>query len=168
MTNEKRLKYTICFCIQENRILMLYRSFPPNQYKWNGLGGKLEEGETPEESVIREMKEEAEIDLTTALVRFAGVVLWNNTKDEHDKELKGMYAYIAYFKSENVLFPKKETREGTLEWKDIDWVLKKNNKDVVENISYFLPLMLTQKEKQTYQCFYVKDSLKEFTIHPFI
>jgi 8-oxo-dGTP diphosphatase len=45
-----------------NRTLMIHRIKKENDFhegKWNGLGGKLEEGETPEECVIREIKEES-------------------------------------------------------------------------------------------------------------
>lgn len=38
---------------------MLYRTFPPNAQMWNGLGGKIEAGETPLASVQREVQEEA-------------------------------------------------------------------------------------------------------------
>ena len=55
---------TLCYVIDEtrNRTLMIHRIKKENDFhegKWNGLGGKLEEGETPEECVIREIKEES-------------------------------------------------------------------------------------------------------------
>ena len=56
------LQYTICFCRYGELVLMLYRYRPPNQFHWNGLGGKLQEDETPQACVQREVLEEAEID----------------------------------------------------------------------------------------------------------
>ncbi|PJB00136.1 MAG: DNA mismatch repair protein MutT [Ignavibacteriales bacterium CG_4_9_14_3_um_filter_30_11] len=55
---------TLCYVkdLKNNKTLMLYRNKKENDYhegKWNGLGGKLEKGETPEECAIRELKEEA-------------------------------------------------------------------------------------------------------------
>lgn len=55
---------TLCYVkdIKNNKTLMLYRNKKKNDYhegKWNGLGGKLELGETPEECAIRELKEES-------------------------------------------------------------------------------------------------------------
>ena len=55
---------TLCYVIDKkhNKTLMLHRVKKENDFhegKWNGLGGKLEEGETPEECVIREVKEES-------------------------------------------------------------------------------------------------------------
>lgn len=52
---------TLCYIMKDNKTLMLYRNKKENDYhegKWNGLGGKFELGETPEECAIRELKEE--------------------------------------------------------------------------------------------------------------
>ncbi len=54
---------TLCYVIDEkqNTTLMLHRVKKDNDYhqgKWNGLGGKFEPGESPEECAIREIKEE--------------------------------------------------------------------------------------------------------------
>jgi 8-oxo-dGTP diphosphatase len=53
---------TLCYLRKAAMTLMLYRNRKKNdthQGKWNGLGGKLEAGETPEECAIREVKEES-------------------------------------------------------------------------------------------------------------
>ncbi len=49
------LPYTICFCLHDDQVLMLYRSNPPNAGLWNGLGGKIETGETPLSNIHREV-----------------------------------------------------------------------------------------------------------------
>lgn len=53
---------TLCYLKQNNKTLMLHRVKKENDMhegKWNGLGGKFEPGETPEECVIREIEEES-------------------------------------------------------------------------------------------------------------
>ena len=51
---------TLCHVQKDGKTLMLHRNKKGGQIhddKWNGLGGKMEAGETPEECVIREVKE---------------------------------------------------------------------------------------------------------------
>ena len=55
---------TLCYVIdtKNNSTLMIYRNKKLNDYhrgKWNGLGGKFEPGESPEECAIREIEEES-------------------------------------------------------------------------------------------------------------
>jgi len=55
---------TLCYVIDKKRnsTLMIFRNKKQNDYhegKWNGLGGKFEAGETPEECAIREIEEES-------------------------------------------------------------------------------------------------------------
>ncbi|RMF40669.1 MAG: 8-oxo-dGTP diphosphatase [Anaerolineae bacterium] len=53
---------TLCYLRANEHTLMLHRIKKANdmhQGKWNGLGGKLEPGESPEECVIREVYEES-------------------------------------------------------------------------------------------------------------
>ena len=53
---------TLCYVRKGNKTLMIHRVKRDNDMhkgKWNGLGGKFNQGETPEECVIREVKEES-------------------------------------------------------------------------------------------------------------
>ena len=50
---------TLCYIEQNGRYLMLLRNKKEqdlNEGKWIGVGGKFEEGETPEECLLREVK----------------------------------------------------------------------------------------------------------------
>jgi 8-oxo-dGTP diphosphatase len=53
---------TLCYLKADGKTLMIHRIKKENdmhQGKWNGLGGKLDPGESPEECVIREVREES-------------------------------------------------------------------------------------------------------------
>lgn len=61
-------KYVLGFIFDEyaqNRILLIKKNRGPNDIKgkWNALGGKIEEGETPLQAIGREINEEAGIDI---------------------------------------------------------------------------------------------------------
>ncbi len=69
-------KATICFCIQDDRVLLGMKKESFGAGKWNGFGGKVEPDESPLAAAVRELYEESgltasEQDLKqVALVRF--------------------------------------------------------------------------------------------------
>ncbi len=84
-----------------------------NEGKWIGVGGKVEEKETPERCAIREAYEETGLKLTD--IRFRGIVYF--ISDEYESEFMFLYTSDR-FSGE----PKTESDEGILEWIDIDKV----------------------------------------------
>ena len=72
------LKYTLCLIKNGDQFLLLNRLKKPQMGTWNGVGGKIESGETPRESVIREIFEETGI-LLKELV-YAGNVIFKSTE----------------------------------------------------------------------------------------
>ena len=59
---------TLCYVRDAGKTLMIHRIKRQNDMhagKWNGLGGKLEPGEMPEECVLREVEEESGLQILT-------------------------------------------------------------------------------------------------------
>ena len=59
---------TLCYIIRGDEVLMLHRNRKENDLnrdKWIGLGGKFEDRESPEDCVLREVKEETGLTLTS-------------------------------------------------------------------------------------------------------
>lgn len=62
---ELMLELTLCEIIKKDRILLKRASRGVSKGKWNGLGGRLEKGETPEEGILREVFEESGLRATS-------------------------------------------------------------------------------------------------------
>ena len=59
---------TLCYIEKDNKYLMLHRIKKENDInhdKWIGVGGKFEWGESPEECMLREVREETGYTLTS-------------------------------------------------------------------------------------------------------
>ena len=52
-----------CFLIKDNQVLLLRVHYPDGHEIWNGVGGWIEEGETIEDGIISEIKEEIQVDV---------------------------------------------------------------------------------------------------------
>lgn len=69
------IQSTLCYLERGNEYLMLHRvkkEHDANHDKWIGIGGKFEEGESPEECILRETQEETGLTLTE--YRYRGLV----------------------------------------------------------------------------------------------
>lgn len=103
---------TLCYVQDKlsNRTLMIYRNKKENDYhegKWNGLGGKFEPGESPEECAIREIKEES--GLTVKSVKMKGFLTFPLFDGKDDW-------YVFLFTADDFEGDLIESPEGHLEW----------------------------------------------------
>ena len=106
---------TLCYLEKDGKYLMLLRNkkeIDENKGKWIGVGGKFEAGESPEDCLIREVKEETGLDLIQYKLR--GIV----TFILNEKEAEYMFLYTA----DNYEGQIKECNEGKLAWIEKDMV----------------------------------------------
>ena len=133
-------RYTMAFIRRGFQILMLNRDFAPAKGLWNGVGGGIEQGETPRQGILREVREETGLVLTD--VECKGIITW--TID--GGPVGGMYLYVADLPQE--FLPGAELRtpvrmdEGVLEWKEVSWALASDNPGVGDWIPRYLPAAL--------------------------
>ena len=86
---------TLCYIEKGNKYLMLHRISKKkdgNKDKWIGVGGHFEKGESPEECLLREVKEETGLELTS--YQFRGIVTF--ISDEWPDEYMCLYTADKY------------------------------------------------------------------------
>lgn len=100
---------TLCYIEQDDRYLMLHRVKKENDLnkdKWIGVGGGFEDGESPEECLLREVREETGLLLPD--YRFRGIVTF--VSDTWETE------YMHLFTADAFTGTLGECSEGVLEW----------------------------------------------------
>ena len=101
---------TLCYINNGRQTLMLHRIKKENDMhkgKWNGLGGKFEDGESPEECVIREVREESGLIIKEPVLK--GIITFP-AFDEIDDWV------VFVFTSNQFKGSLTECDEGVLEW----------------------------------------------------
>lgn len=100
---------TLCYIEKDEKYLMLHRikkENDANRDKWIGIGGKFEDGESPEECVQREALEETGLTLTD--YRYRGIVTFVSDRWETE--------YMHLFTATGFSGEIKDCDEGVLEW----------------------------------------------------
>lgn len=108
---------TLCYVKQSGKTLMIHRIKKANDMhhgKWNGLGGKFEPGETPEECIIREVREESGLTIINPTLKgFLTFPLFSKDEDWY------AFVYVAR-QFEGTLI---NSNEGELAWIDDEKLL---------------------------------------------
>lgn len=100
---------TLCYIERDGCYLMLHRIKKKNdlnQDKWVGVGGKFEDGESPEECLLRETREETGLTLTR--YRCRGIITFVSDRWETE--------YIHLFTADGFTGELSQCDEGELEW----------------------------------------------------
>ncbi|HBE87563.1 MAG TPA: DNA mismatch repair protein MutT [Elusimicrobia bacterium] len=123
---------TLCYVRRGGRTLMLHRvkkKDDVHEGKWNGLGGKLEPGESPEDCVVREIREEAGLRIKSPVLK--GVLTFPDFA-------KGEDWYVFVFTASSFTGRLIDSPEGELRWIPDRDLLKLN---LWEGDRVFLPLL---------------------------
>ncbi len=110
---------TLCYIEKDNKYLMLHRIVKKNDVnkdKWIGVGGHFEQGESPEECLLREVKEETGLDLLS--YRFRGIVTFIASGWETE--------YMCLYTADRYEGEMISCNEGVLEWVDKEKLLDLN------------------------------------------
>ena len=112
---------TLCYLEDRGRCLLLHRNkkaHDENQGKWIGVGGKFLPGESPEECLLREVKEETGLTLTRW--RFRGLVTFVALDEQGEPEW-GEYMHL--FTADAWQGEPAACDEGELAWVERDRML---------------------------------------------
>jgi 8-oxo-dGTP diphosphatase len=129
---------TLCYVIDKNTnsTLMIHRIKKENDYhrgKWNGLGGKFEPGESPEECAIREIEEESS--LIIKKIKMKGFITFPLFDGKEDW-------YVFLFTADDFDGKLIDSNEGKL-----DWIPNSKLTDINlwEGDKYFIPWLFKEK-----------------------
>lgn len=146
---------TLCYIENDGCYLMLHRTKKKNDgsfEKWLGVGGKIELGESPEECILRETKEETGLNLTD--YKYRGKV--NFYSNQWEDEI--MYLYTATGYTGQMI----ECNEGELQWIPMNQVM---NLKLWEGDKIFLKLLIENAPFFNMEVHYKGDELVNYFVY---
>lgn len=106
---KKSDKTTLCYIERGGKYLMLHRVKKQqdiNKDKWVGIGGHFEQDESPEECLLREVKEETNLTLNSYTLR--GIITFMSDKWQTE--------YMFLYTADDFSGELSDCSEGELEW----------------------------------------------------
>lgn len=125
-------QYTVVLVQHDQRVTLINRANPPYIGLWNGLGGKIEPGETPRQGAIREVQEECGVAIAAVDMHARGLVHW-----VVDGEFRGeLFLFLA---TATTAVPLQQNREGVIATWPMSWVTTTANAGLVPDLQALLP-----------------------------
>lgn len=144
------LRWTLCFLLRADSVLLLRRANPPGAGLWNGVGGKLHPGETPESACLREVHEETGYEIEIA--HFVGAMTWEPLEAPDD----GIYLYV----SEAPLGEPQACEEGELRWHALPSATQ--NRDVAPWVRRMLPAIVGDGTPVRHHFVFAGDAIESY------
>lgn len=128
----KKFVVVMLFTKDYKKLLLVKRKKKPYEGMYNGIGGKLIDGETPIECAIRESFEETKIKLNNPKL------LVTYTYPETNPINPGTVLNVIYDFVDEVEV--EENYEGTYEWKDVSFVMDAFDENIagLSNLNQFV------------------------------
>ena len=155
MAEEKKSELTtLCYIEKDGCYLMMHRvkkKQDVNEGKWIGVGGHFERGESPEECLLREVREETGLRLTSW--KFRGLVTFISEGWPTE--------YMCLFTADGFEGTLTECSEGALKWIKKEDIYSLN---LWEGDKIFHRLLLEREEFFSLKLRYVGDELTEWSL----
>lgn len=161
---------TLCYIEKDDQYLMLHRvkkKQDVNRDKWIGVGGHFEAGESPEECLLREVREETGLTLTGW--QFRGIVTFTFRQPDvdtvgwmkdgklvKDDIVQADMEYMCLYTADKYQGTISDCEEGTLEWVPKDAIYQL---PIWEGDKVFFHLLETRKDFFSLKLDYVGEEL---------
>ena len=145
---------TLCYLEKDDHYLMLHRNTKKqdaNEGKWIGVGGHFEDGESPEDCLLREVEEETGLRLTD--YRFRGIVSFISDRWETE--------YMCLYTGHDWLGEMHDCTEGTLKWIPKESI---NELNLWEGDRVFLKLLAEEEAFFSLKLEYEGEKLKSWSL----
>ena len=150
---------SLIYIEKDSSYLMLHRVKKQNDYnkdKWIGIGGKFENAESPEDCVIREVREETGLKLNPDKLEYRGIVTFICDDENEPDGLFTEFMHLFWTDSfSGKMIASDDCDEGSLEWvpktnlKELPhWKGDEIFLDLIDKRSPFFSLKLVYKKGQ--------------------
>ncbi len=143
---------TVGLIVENGKILLGMKKRGFGAGKWNGFGGNLEPGETPEQAMIREFREEAAIEVIK--LEEVGQINFSFVSDPAEPE-------VHFFQITKYSGDPTESEEMLPEWFDID---KIPYDSMWADDKYWIPMFLAGKKFEGNFLFGGNGEIKKYNI----